>query len=149
MLSHIKVVEWMSSPVISVSPETSMSTAYRLMKEKNIRRLPVVKNHRLVGIVTLGDVREARPSQATTLSIWEMSELLEQLTVNGIMSHEVLTITPDNTVIDAALLMLNRKISGLPVVDSEGNLVGILTESDIFRMLIRLNADQPEPQHFG
>ena len=106
----------------------------------NIRRLPVVKNKELVGIVTLGDIREARPSQAMTLSIWEMSELLDKLPVDEIMSHDVLTIGPDYRIIDAAQLMLNRKISGLPVVDGAGKLVGMLTESDIFRMVIRQSA---------
>jgi CBS domain-containing protein len=148
MLTYTKVWEWMTSPVISVSPETSMNAAYRLMKDKNIRRLPVVKHDELVGIVTLGDIREARPSQATTLSIWEMSELLDKLTVNEIMSREVLTIGPDDTIIDAAQLMLNRKISGLPVVDNAGKLVGMLTESDIFRMVIRMSIDHPLVETF-
>lgn len=148
MLTNTMVREWMTSPVITITPGTSMNAAYRLMKENNIRRLPVVKQDELVGIVTLGDIREARPSQATTLSIWEMSELLDKLAINEIMSQEVLTIRPDDTIIDAARLMLNRKISGLPVVDSTGALVGILTESDIFRMVIRTSTEQPLVESF-
>lgn len=138
MLTNIKVREWMSSPVVSVSPETLMNTAHQVMKDKRIRRLPVVKHDQLIGILSLGDIREAMPSDATSLSIWEMNGLLTRLTIEGIMTHEVITIHPEDTIFDAAELMLDHKIGGLPVVDASGELVGMLTESDIFRMVIRL-----------
>jgi CBS domain-containing protein len=137
VIQNSKVSEWMISPVISVSPDTLIGDAHKLMKEKKIRRLPVVKHDKLVGIITVGDVREASPSDATSLSIWELNYLWSQLTVERIMTHDVLTISPDTTVIEAAKIMLEQKVSGLPVVDSHQNLVGILTESDIFRMLVR------------
>lgn len=136
MLENIKVSEWMTSPVISISPETPISNAHQMMKEYGIRRLPVVEHNRLIGIVTLGDIREASPSDATTLSIWELNYLWAQLTVERVMTRNVLTITPDASILDAAEIMLNRKVSGLPVLDAHHHLVGILTESDIFKMLV-------------
>jgi CBS domain-containing protein len=137
MLDNIMVREWMTSPVLSVSLYTSISSAHQIMKENNIRRLPVVEDDRLVGIITLGDVREASPSQATALSIWELNYLWAQLTVEKVMSQPVLTVKPDDLMIDAASLMLDNKIGGLPVVSGQGRLLGILTESDIFRMLVQ------------
>jgi CBS domain-containing protein len=105
------------------------------MKECNIRRLPVVENGRLVGIVTLGDIREASPSAATSLSIYELNYLLSRLTIGQIMTRDPITITPDTSIEAAARLMLEHKIGGLPVVDGT-RVVGIITESDIFRLLV-------------
>ncbi|PJF44935.1 MAG: hypothetical protein CUN55_01490 [Phototrophicales bacterium] len=143
MLENIKVSEWMSSPVTTITPDTPITDAHQIMKEKNIRRLPVVgKQGKLVGIITIGDVREAKPSDATTLSIWEMNYLLSKLKVEKVMTKDPITVNQNAPILDAAQLMLEHKISGLPVVDDEGKLVGILTESDIFRMLVksRVNA---------
>ncbi len=126
---------------ITVVPKTTLPDAHRLMKESAIRRLPVVDHGRLVGIVTLGDVREAQPSDATTLSIYELNYLLSKLTVDKIMTREPLTISPGATIRDAAQVMLEHKIGGLPVMEGE-RLVGIITESDIFRVL----AQEPDPQ---
>lgn len=137
MLENVKVSEWMTSPVITVSPSTSISAAHQIMKENGIRRVPVVENDHLVGIITIGDVREASPSDATTLSIWELNYLWAQLTVDKVMTQHVITVGPDTPILDAANLMLEHKISGLPVLNDEGKLVGILTESDIFRMLVK------------
>jgi len=137
MLDNILVREWMTSPVISISPHTLISSAHQAMKEYGIRRLPVVEDGRLVGIITIGDVREASPSDATTLSIWELNYLWSQLTVANVMTRQVITIKPENPILDAAELMLEHKISGLPVLDANDKLVGMLTESDIFRMLVK------------
>jgi CBS domain-containing protein len=137
MLENVMVNEWMTTPVISVTPATAISTAHQMMKEKGIRRVPVVEDERLVGIVTIGDVREASPSDATTLSIWELNYLWAQLTIERVMTRKVVTVRPDVCILDAAQLMLDHKVSGLPVVDEQGKLVGILTESDIFRMLVK------------
>lgn len=144
MLENVKVREWMTSPVVSVSPTTPISNAHQIMKENGIRRLPVVDGERVVGIITIGDVREASPSDATTLSIWELNYLWAQLTVEKVMSHKVITIKQDNPILDAAELMLNSKVSGLPVLDDGGKLVGMITESDIFRMLIKMRTATPE-----
>ncbi len=132
-----KVQNWMSQEVVSVTPKTSIARATITMNEHFIRRLPVVNDGKLVGIVTKGDLREAQPSDATSLSIWELNYLLADLTVDKIMTRNVLTIAPDAPLIDAAEIMLNEKISGLPVVDDHGHLIGVISESDVFRMVIQ------------
>lgn len=131
------VKEWMTSPAISVSPKSTIIEADRMMQEYGIRRLPVMEKGKLVGVVTKGDVREARASAANTLSIWELNYLIARLKVEQIMSSNVYTIGPDADIADAAELMMSRKVSGLPVVDGKGEVVGIITESDIFRMLVQ------------
>lgn len=137
MLENVTVREWMTSPVLTISPTASISNAHQMMKENGVRRLPVVDHDRLVGIITIGDVREASPSDATTLSIWELNYLWAQLTVEKIMTRHPYTIEAGNSILDAAQIMLDKKISGLPVVDDEGKLVGMITESDVFRMLVK------------
>jgi CBS domain-containing protein len=134
--TEITVKEWMAQPVVSVTPDTPVADAYNMMMQKSIRRLPVVEHERLVGIVTLGDLREARPSPATSLSIYELNYLLAKLTVGQVMTHNPLTVSPHTPIPTAARIMLEHKVSGLPVVDEEKRPVGIITESDIFRMLI-------------
>jgi len=141
MLENVLVREWMSSPVETVTPDTAISAAHQIMKDNGIRRLPVMDTDQLVGIVTIGDIREASPSDATPLSIWELNYLWAQLTVEKVMSRNVVTVLPDACMIDAAQLMLENKISGLPVMGAQGKLVGILTESDIFRMLVKSRAE--------
>lgn len=136
MFENILVREWMTTPVYTVLPNTPIATAHKMMKDKNIRRLPVMGNKTIIGIVTLGDVREASPSNATSLSIWELNYLWSQLTVDRIMTTQIITLSPDEPLINAADLMLKHKVSGLPVVENKV-LVGIVTESDIFRMLVR------------
>lgn len=133
------VRDWMTPNPITIVPKTTLPDAHKLMRDSKIRRLPVVERERLVGIVTLGDVREAEPSNATTLSIYELNYLLSKLTVDSIMTRDPLTIAPDATIRQAARLMLEHKIGGLPVTE-QGHLVGIITESDIFRVL----AQEPE-----
>jgi acetoin utilization protein AcuB len=136
MFENVRVKDWMITPVITVEASSRISEAHHLMKNNEVRRLPVLNNNKLVGIVTIGDVREASPSDATTLSIWELNYLWAQLTIEKIMTRNILTVTSDTPILDVAEMMLEQKISGLPVVDDD-KLVGILTESDIFRMLIK------------
>lgn len=137
MFNDVKVSDWMTKNVLTTHRQTAISSAHQVMRENNVRRLPVVDDGELVGIVTIGDVREASPSDATTLSIWELNYLWSQLTVEKIMTRNLLTVKPDSPILDAAEIMLEHKVSGLPVVDDNGSLLGIITESDIFRMLIR------------
>lgn len=137
MFEKTKVSEWMTSNVLTTRRNTSISSAHQVMRENNIRRLPVVENNKLVGIITIGDVREASPSDATTLSIWELNYLWAQLTVEKVMSRNVYAVKPDTLMLDAAEIMLEHKVSGLPVLNEHNELIGIITESDIFRMLIR------------
>jgi CBS domain-containing protein len=137
MFNNVTVSDWMTKNVITTRRQTAIASAHQIMSEKNIRRLPVVDDGKLVGIVTIGDVREASPSDATTLSIWELNYLWAQLTVEKIMTRNLLTVKPETPILDAAEIMLEHKVSGLPVVNDKGALVGIITESDIFRMLVR------------
>lgn len=129
------VRDWMTGEVITIAPDTSLAQAHKLMQEKRIRRLPVVDHDRIVGIVTLGDVRGAEPSRASSLSIWEMNDLLAKLKIFEIMTQRPVTIPEDASIGEAARIMLDKKFSGLPVVDEAGHLVGIITESDIFRLV--------------
>jgi len=129
---------WMTPDPVTITVGASLTDAHALLREYDIRRLPVVdKMRNLVGIVTLGDVREASPSDATSLSIWEIHYLLAKLKVTEIMTADPITVYTTDTIADAANLMLENKISGLPVVEPEGKLVGIITESDIFRMVVQ------------
>lgn len=131
------VRDWMSQEVISIKPEATLPEAHQIMMDEEIRRLPVVDDDNvLVGIVTLGDVRGAQPSPATSLSIWELNYLLSSLTVEKIMTPKPMTIQPEATIGEAARTMLEHRISGLPVVDQAGKLDGIITESDIFSMVV-------------
>ncbi|MFQ5575564.1 MAG: CBS domain-containing protein [Anaerolineae bacterium] len=131
------VKDWMTRQVITISPDTPLTEAHRLMAEKQIRRLPIMKNSDLVGIVTRGDVREAEPSSASSLTIWEMNYLLAKLKVKQVMSRNAITISHNATIAKAAKLMMDHKISGLPVVNDSNKVVGIITESDIFRMVVQ------------
>lgn len=144
------VKDWMSRDVVTAVPTLGLLDADALMREHNIRRLPVVENGRVVGIVTFGDIREARPSAATSLSSWEMNYLLANLNLAEVMTKAPQSISPEATIGEAADLMLTHRISGLPVVDGHGTLVGIITESDIFRMVAHqwrqtIDEDSPKP----
>lgn len=131
------VKDWMSTDVITVMPDTTLPEAHQIMTNEEIRRLPVVdKDGRLVGIISIGDVRGAEPSPATSLSIWEMNYLLSTLKVEKIMTSHPKTISADATIAEAARMMLEHRVSGLPVVDSESHVMGIITESDIFSMVV-------------
>ena len=134
MKKHV-VGNWMSTNLVSIGPKTTLPEASKLMHTRHIRRLPVVDKGKLVGIVTAGDIREASPSDATSLSIYELNYLLARLTIDQIMTRDVITVGPETEIYEAAELMLNYKIGGLPVLEN-GSLVGIITESDIFRVLV-------------
>ncbi len=127
----------MTSPAVTVQPKMPIYEALALMKEKRIRRLPVLKGQRLVGIVSWTDLMRASPSDATTLSAWEIPYLLMKTPVGEVMTREPITVPPTAAIEEAALLMRRFKIGGLPVVEA-GALVGIITESDVFDALIAL-----------
>jgi CBS domain-containing protein len=137
MLSQLKVSDLMTQSVISAQPDSKLSTAKGLMKEFGIRHLPVVEHGRLVGIISSGDIREAAPSDATTLSVWELNYLWDKITVGEVMTHKVISVDADEPFVDALRLMVARKFSSLPVVRQDV-LVGILTETDVFHKIIAL-----------
>ena len=132
------VGERMSKPVITVRPETPMPEALDLMHKEHIRRLPVVnKQGELVGIVTEADLFKASPSEATSLSIYEVTYLLGKLTLDRIMSKEVVTVTEDTPLEEAARIMADHHFSGLPVMRGK-ELVGMITETSLFRIFLEL-----------
>ena len=145
-LGSLKVQDIMSSPAICVDPGASVTSAHLLMREHNIRRLPVVDDGKLVGIITLGDVRGALPSEVTTLNRSELNYLSEQLKTERVMTRSVITVTADMSLKDAARLMTRNKISGVPVLSPAGEVAGVVTESDIFKTLVELlEMDEPAP----
>src|SRR5262245_66540956 len=124
----MKVRELMSGAPITVSPDTTVFDARRLMLKERIRHLLVTEDRRLVGIITDRDIRLNLPSQATSLSVWEINYLLAQLTVGQVMTRGVVVVRPNWPARDAARLLIDHKIGALPVVDGD-ELVGIVTES--------------------
>ena len=131
--------DWMTTDVITATPETSMLKVSKMMKEYDIRRVPVVDaQNKVVGIVSDRDVKDASPSKATTLDMHELYYLLSEIKVRDIMTPDPVTVEVRDTVERVALLMEERAIGGLPVVDDEGSLVGIITDHDIFKVLVQI-----------
>jgi acetoin utilization protein AcuB len=131
------VGERMSFPVISVSPDMPIIDALNLMKRERIRRTPVIKDGKLVGIVSDKDLLNASPSPATSLSIWELNYLLSKIRINDVMTKKVLTVTEDTPIEEAARIMADNKIGGLPVMRDD-HVTGIITETDLFKMFLEL-----------
>jgi acetoin utilization protein AcuB len=132
------VRDLMTAAVISAPPTMPMIEARSLMVKERIRHLPVTApGGELLGIVTDRDVRLNLPSQATSLSIWELNHLLSKLTVEEVMTHGVITVSPDRPARDAAQLMVDHQIGALPV-EEVGRLIGIVTETDMLRAFILL-----------
>lgn len=127
----------MKKDLITVAKDERMTVAKKVMKEKNIRHLPVVDGKRLIGLVTNMDIRKAEASPATSLEIRELHYLLDKLTVGEIMTRNVITISPDISIEEATTLLHDNKIGCLPVVE-DGNLVGMLTENDVMEVLIEV-----------
>lgn len=129
--------ERMSYPVITVPPDMPINEALSLMRKEHIRRTPVVKDGKLVGIVSDKDLLNASPSPATSLSIWEMNYLLSKITIKDVMTRNVLTVADDTPIEEAARIMADNKIGGLPVMRA-GEMVGIITETDLFKLFLEL-----------
>jgi acetoin utilization protein AcuB len=132
------VRNWMSKDVITVNEDDSMQDALKLMKQHNIRMMPVLKNGSLVGVVTDRDLKRASASDATTLDVHELLYLISKIKVKSIMSKNAISVPLDLTVEETAEVLLNNKISGAPVVDEDGQVVGTITQTDLFRVLIAL-----------
>ena len=131
------VGERMSHPIISIAPDMPVHDALDMFKRERIRRAPVVKDGKLVGIVSDKDLLNASPSPASSLSIWEMNYLLSKITVSEVMTKKVLTVTEETPIEEAARIMADNKIGGLPVM-RDGHVVGIITETDLFKIFLEL-----------
>jgi acetoin utilization protein AcuB len=131
------VGERMSRPVISVSPDAPIHDVLAMFKKEHIRRAPVLKDGKLVGIISQGDLLNASPSPVSTLSIWEMNYLLSKVTVKRVMSKKVITVDVDTPIEEAARIMADNKIGGMPVMNN-GKVVGMITETDLFKVFLEL-----------
>lgn len=127
----------MKQPVITIAPELPIVEALNLMKREKIRRTPVVKDGKLLGIVSDKDLLNASPSPATSLSVWELNYLLSKISVKEVMTKKVLTVDEDTPIEEAARIMADNKIGGLPVMRGE-QVVGIITETDLFKIFLEL-----------
>jgi acetoin utilization protein AcuB len=143
------IKDWMTKDPVTITEDTSMIKAIHTMKERRFRRLPVVAAGKLVGMVTDRDLKEASPSKATSLDVHELYYLLAELQVQEIMSRNPISVSQDDTVEHAAQVMLEHTISGLPVVDGGGKVVGIITQSDVFRAFMHITGVLQGGVQFG
>ena len=132
------VKNWMSKTIITADMNDSMNKVTDLMKEHEINMVPVMKNGKLVGIVTDRDLKRASASDATTLEIHELLFLISKIKLKEIMTKEPITVPIDFTVEETAEILMKNRISGAPVVDHNGRVVGTITKGDLFRVLISL-----------
>jgi acetoin utilization protein AcuB len=136
----LRVGDIMSVSPVTITPSTSVHAAQALMQQRKIRHLPVLKEGRLVGMISDRDIRLVLPSPATSLSVWEIRHLLDKLTVGEVMTYFVMTTAPDCPVTEAVGRMLGHKVGALPVVEDR-QVVGILTRTDVLRAFRRLHAE--------
>ena len=132
------VKNWMNKPAITIDKHSSMQEAMTLMKTYRITLLPVMDKKRLVGVVTDRDLKKASPSDATTLEIHELLYLLSTIQIKDIMTSNPVSVPPDFTIEETAEVLLANKISGVPVVDNDGDVVGVITHTDLFKVIISL-----------
>jgi acetoin utilization protein AcuB len=132
------VQHWMTRDVVTVEADTPFLEARLILKDKKIRHLPVVDRGKLIGVVTDRDLKEAAPSGATTLDVYELNYLLFKMKVRDLVKKAPITIKPTNSVEKAALLMHDHKIGCLPVVDDAGKLVGMITEADLLGVMVEI-----------
>lgn len=129
----------MTTPALTLSAATVFQEALNVMKEHKIRRIPIVNSReQLIGIVSERDLLHAAPSPASSLNIWEMNYLLSKLKLNDLMTKQVITVTPATPIREAASLMIQHKVGGLPVLDEERHVIGVITETDIFKTFVEL-----------
>jgi len=126
------VKDWMTTDVITINPDDTVLDALHAMRENKLRRIPVVENKKLVGIITEKDIKTFSPSKASTLDIYEMHNILADTLVKDVMTKNVITVSPDDPIEKAALILRDKRIGGLPVVNDKGELLGIITAIDVF-----------------
>jgi len=131
------VGERMTSPVLFVSPDMPVQDALAQMRKERVSRYPVMKKGKMVGIVSEDDLLNASPSDVTSLSVFEINYLLSKITVERVMTHEVVTVTEDTPLEEAARLMADHRIGGIPVMRGE-EVVGMITQTDIFRIFLEM-----------
>ncbi|MCA1926886.1 MAG: CBS and ACT domain-containing protein [Calditerrivibrio sp.] len=130
------IKDWMTKDVITIDSKDTMLDALHIMKEHKIRRLPVVHKGKLLGIVTEKDIKTYSPSKASTLDIYEMHNVLAETNVEDVMTKNVITVSPDDPIEKAALILRDKRIGGLPVVDANKNLLGLITAIDVFDLFV-------------
>ena len=130
------VRQWMSNPAI-VAPETmTLPETRRLMRQQRIRRLPVVDaDGQLVGIVTEGDINRVSDSHVTDVRDFNLYHRIADLPIHDVMTHDVVTVSPDTSIGEVAQRLLDHRIGGVPVIE-QGRIVGVITESDLFRVIV-------------
>ena len=132
------VENWMSPKVITVDADDSMLDVAKLLKEHNVTRLVVLEKGKLAGIVTDRDLKRASPSDATALEAHELLYLVANIKVREIMTRNPITVPYNYTIEEAAEILLQAKISGVPVVDKDGDVIGMISQTDLFKVLISL-----------
>jgi acetoin utilization protein AcuB len=136
----LRVGDIMSVSPVTITPSTSVQAAQALMQLRKIRHLPVLQDGHLVGMISDRDIRLVLPSPATSLTVWEIRHLLDQLMVGEVMTYFVMTTASDCPVTEAVGRMLGHKVGALPVVEDR-QVVGILTRTDVLRAFRRLHAE--------
>lgn len=134
----MQVQNWMSPDVVTVDQETSVVKISQILKENNIRHLPVTDGGKLVGMITDEDVKATSPTVHTTLTADELYHLLAETKAKDIMNPDPTKIRPDQSIELAAVKMLEKRVTGIPVVTAKGEIVGILTQGDVFKVLIAI-----------
>ncbi|MGZ3979402.1 MAG: CBS domain-containing protein [Flavisolibacter sp.] len=138
----------MSHPVITVQPDLQITKAHELMAHEKIGQLPVVKNGKLVGIVSKNDISKAYPSSVTSLAVWEIASLLEKIKVKDVMVKNVHTVKEETLIAEAARIMVDNVINSLPVMRGK-ELVGIITETDLFNIMLEMLGARQPGVHFS
>ena len=132
------VKDFMTKKVVYISPDTTVARAADLMRDQGLRRLPVIENDKLVGLVTEGTMAEASPSKATSLSIYEMNYLLNKTKIRDVMIRDVFTVSPYARLEDAIYIMMKHRVGVLPVVE-HGQVYGIITDKDVFKAFLEVS----------
>jgi acetoin utilization protein AcuB len=143
------VINWMSKPAITIDENASMNDAIKLLKNHDIKMLPVMRKGNLVGVITDRDLKRASASDATSLEIHELLYLLSNIKIENIMTKDPVTVPPNYTIEETAEILLKHKISGVPVVDDYGIVVGVITQNDLFRIIMSLTGVEKKGIQFG
>ncbi|NPA39912.1 MAG: CBS domain-containing protein [Thermodesulfobacteria bacterium] len=139
------VKTWMSEPVITLEEEEPLIKAFQILKEFKIRRIPITKNGKLTGIITHTDIKAATPPKLGIPEFDEFFEMFSQLKVKDVMTRDPITVYPEDTIEKASILMLENKISGLPVINPNKYVVGIITQTDIFKLFVNITGAYYSP----